>query len=195
MESRGCPRSHSEFKDVFGMVTRGAYFALVSFAEPCDRADEPAHRAEQEARQVPRLRHHPPASGHVPERGAVGQRCRCSGQDSAPGSATARRQERAGRAGVTGRIAGPKPEPPPRTIDLYHGRPYLNATYSTLMYHMHIYAVTSSLSPRSAVNDDSPDRSEVADSTGIASAACLIACWLLRPSKSSTRRFWRSEAE
>lgn len=31
MESRGCSRSHSEFKEIFGMVTRGAYFALVSF--------------------------------------------------------------------------------------------------------------------------------------------------------------------
>lgn len=34
MESRGCTRSHPEFKDVFGMVTRGAYFALVSSAGP-----------------------------------------------------------------------------------------------------------------------------------------------------------------
>jgi hypothetical protein len=30
MESRGCSRSHDDFKEVFGMVTRGAYFALVS---------------------------------------------------------------------------------------------------------------------------------------------------------------------
>lgn len=30
MESRGCSRSHNEFKEIFGMVTRGAYFALVS---------------------------------------------------------------------------------------------------------------------------------------------------------------------
>lgn len=30
MESRGCSRSHAEFKELFGMVTRGAYFALVS---------------------------------------------------------------------------------------------------------------------------------------------------------------------
>lgn len=39
MESRGCSRSHDDFKEVFGMVTRGAYFALVSWTS-CGGADK-----------------------------------------------------------------------------------------------------------------------------------------------------------
>lgn len=30
MEEKGYPRSHESFKDVFGMTTKGTYFALVS---------------------------------------------------------------------------------------------------------------------------------------------------------------------
>jgi hypothetical protein len=30
MEERGCGRNHDIFKDVFGMSTKGTYFALVS---------------------------------------------------------------------------------------------------------------------------------------------------------------------
>lgn len=30
LDARGCPREHEMFKDVFGMTTKGTYFALVS---------------------------------------------------------------------------------------------------------------------------------------------------------------------